>query len=159
MLCGAFPLGQGYAVIPWRSLHASRGQRPLEPLGSCDAFAVATACSWWTFFTFPHSSWGYNLATYKISDRNGNILVTTMLPVVMVAIGNLCNCLPPIHILGLGLQRPHIQDRRSWSEKYSHQRKLKKCTLTMLHEMGKAHKHIIDEKEMNLLVRKNSLRL
>jgi len=46
----------------------------------------------------------------------------------------------------------------SWPEKYSHQKKLKECTSTMLREMGKTHKRIVDGKEPDLLVREKYLR-
>ena len=46
----------------------------------------------------------------------------------------------------------------TWSEKYSHQKKLKKCSLKKLHDMNKTHKHIVDEKKSNIHVRENHLK-
>jgi len=46
----------------------------------------------------------------------------------------------------------------SWSEKHMHQRRLKDCTVSMLHDMRKTHKHIIDKKEPNICVKKKYIK-
>ncbi len=46
----------------------------------------------------------------------------------------------------------------SWSEKHMHQRRLKDCTVSMLHDMRKTHKHIIDRKKLNICVKKKYIK-
>ncbi len=46
----------------------------------------------------------------------------------------------------------------SWSEKHMHQRRLKNCTVSMLCDMEKTHKHIIDRKELNICVKKKYIK-
>ncbi len=45
----------------------------------------------------------------------------------------------------------------SWSEKNTHQKRLKQCTSAMLCEMRKMHKHIVDRKELNVIVKRKYL--
>ncbi len=46
----------------------------------------------------------------------------------------------------------------SWSEKHMHQRRLKNCTASMLCDMRKTHKHIIDGNELNICVKKEYIK-
>jgi len=45
----------------------------------------------------------------------------------------------------------------SWSEKNTHQKRLKQCTSAMLCEMKKMHKHIVNEKKLNVIVKRKYL--
>jgi len=45
----------------------------------------------------------------------------------------------------------------SWSKKNMHQKRLKQCTSAMLHEMKKMHKHIVNEKKLNVIVKRKYL--
>ncbi len=46
----------------------------------------------------------------------------------------------------------------SWSEKHMHQRRLKNCTASMLCDMRKTHKHIVDEKKLNICVKEKYIK-
>ncbi len=46
----------------------------------------------------------------------------------------------------------------SWLKKHMHQRRLKNCTVSMLYDMRKTHKHIVDKKKPNICVKKKYIK-